>query len=102
MFIYLVPVSIVNAAVNSPNKEGTKAIFTCTASGTSPITYTLHKVGDVTSRDRWSNASGVFTLSNIQRANAGEYRCTADNEAKRPQTSDAVMLEVYCKHYIIL
>ena len=101
-YIYLVPLSNVNAAVNPPNKEGTSAGFTCTASGTSPITYTLHKVGGVTSGDRWSNASGVFTLSNIQRADAGEYRCTADNEAKRPQTSDAVTLEVYCKYCYML
>ena len=94
-----VPVSNVKPTVTSPRKEGDNAEFTCTASGTHPITYTLHKVGGVTSGDRWSNASGVFTLSNIQRADTGEYRCTADNEAKRPQTSDAVTLEVYCKSY---
>ena len=93
---YSVPVSNVKAGVTSPKKEGESTEFTFSASGTSPITYTLHKVGGVTSGDRWSNASGVFTLSNIQPADAGEYRCTADNEAKRPQTSDAVTLEVYC------
>ena len=95
----LVPVSKVKPTVTSPRKEGDNAEFTCTASGTHPITYTLHKVGGVTSGGRWSNASGVFTLSNIQRADAGEYRCTADNEAKRPQTSVAVTLEVYCKSH---
>ena len=92
------PVSNVNVVVTSSKKKGDSAVFNCTSSGTSLITYTLHKVGGVTSGDRWSNASGVFTLSNIQRADAGEYRCTADNEAKRPQTSDAVTLEVYCKY----
>ena len=94
-----VPVSNVKPTVTSPRKVGDFAEFTCTASGTSPIMYTLHKVGGTTSGDRWSNASGVFTLSNIQRTDAGEYRCTADNEAKRPQTSDAVTLEVYCKSH---
>ena len=98
-FFSPVPVSNVKPTVTSPRKEGDFAEFTCTASGTSPIMYTLHKVGGVTSGDRWSNASGVFTLRNIQRADAGEYRCTADNEANRPQTSDAVTLEVYCKSY---
>ena len=96
---FTVPVSNVTPAITSPRKEGDFAEFTCKASGTHPITYTLYKVGGVTSGDRWSNASGVFTLSNIQRADAGEYRCTADNEAKRPQTSDAVKLEVYCKSH---
>ena len=90
-------VSNIKIVVNSRKMEGQSTLFKCIATGTSPITYTLHKVGGVTSGDRWSNASGVFTLSNIQRADAGEYRCTADNEAKRPQTSDAVTLEVYCK-----
>ena len=94
---FSVPISSGKAAVYSPKKEGESTVFTCIASGTPPITYTLHKVGGVTSGDRWSNASGVFTLSNIQRADAGEYRCTADNEAERPQSSDAVTLEVYCK-----
>ena len=95
------PVSDVKVSVISPKREGESTLFTCTASGTPPITYTLNKVGGVTSGNRWSKAGGVFTLSNIERADAGDYKCMADNTANKAQTSDAATLEVNCKYRYI-
>ena len=86
----------------TPTKEGTSATFRCSASGTSPITYTWQKVGGVIPNDRWTNhGDGNATLSNIQGTDAGEYTCTAVNEAKQPKTSRLVTLKVFCKFSLI-
>lgn len=88
-----------NASPQSPYTvtEGRTAVMTCTVTTANPsseITWTWEKTGIP---DVILHRNHVYTITNIQRQQAGTYICTATNSVGT-STPALVDVQVQCKH----
>ena len=88
-------------------KEGDTLSITCRVSSANPAPseYKWSKVDDNT----FSHTGPVLTISNVQRSNAGTYRCTAVNTmvqtsggSQRGSDTEDVVVDVQCMYLIML
>ena len=82
--------SSIDAIQNETVTERDNITLTCTASGTPPPSVSWVKVS---SGERVNGSELVFT--NINRSEAGEYRCEASNECGN--ASESASIDVQCK-----
>ena len=80
-----VPVEIVTHPESATRLVGSSATFSCSASGTPPLTFTWYKdgaplvAGGSVSINNQPNDSSL-TLTNIASSDAGAYYCVASND----------------------
>ena len=83
-----------------PVTEGDNVTLSCNASGIPVPTITWTRNGSVLNssvpRISFGAESRELTITNINRADSGEYRCVANN-SEGNVTSDAATLDVKCK-----
>ena len=70
--------------------EGRNLTLSCNVSGTPPLMVTWIKVGG-----NMSISGRELVFTNINRSEAGEYRCEASNECGN--ASETTTIEVQCK-----
>ena len=79
--------------------EGKSTSLACRAQGEPPIIYSWRKNGmDLTTRMSHKGQISIFRINEIQRGDAGNYSCTADNRARVPAVSNQLDIRVLCKH----
>ena len=81
--------------------EGDNVTLSCNASGKPVPTITWTRNGSVLTssvpRISFGAESRVLTITSINRADKGEYRCVANN-SEGNVTSDAATLDVQCEY----
>ena len=87
--------SFIQSIQHMTTEEGENVIVSCNASGTSPLMVSWIKVGG---DERFDGIELVLT--NINRSEAGEYRCEASNECGN--ASETATIEVQCKYQFLV
>jgi len=80
-------------------KEGDNVTLSCNATGNPVLTISWTRDGspiDVSGRNSFSNEKKLLTITNVSRADRGEYRCVAENRVGN-DTSHIATLDVQCK-----
>ena len=91
-FLLAVPSSI-TPIQNKTVTEGDNVTLNCMASGTPPPTVSWVKVSSGQRLNR-----SELVLTNINRSEAGEYRCDASNECGN--ASETASIDVQCKLFM--
>ena len=78
--------------------EGKSTTLICKADGEAPITYSWWKNGkNLTTLMSHNGHPGIFSINEVQRGDAGNYSCMADNRARVPAVSNQLDIRVLCK-----
>ena len=95
-FIIVAPL-ITTQPQGGPVTEGDNVTLSCNASGNPvpEISWTRDEspVSSGDQRISFDGGNRQLTITNVSRADSGEYRCVADND-----TSNATTLDVQCKY----
>ena len=83
--------------------EGANATFSCNATGDPAPTISWTKGGSLIntsgdSRISFGADNKTLTITNVSRADSGQYRCVANNSVGNETTSDTATLDVQCKN----
>ena len=85
--------------------EGDNVTLSCNASGNPEPTISWTRDGSLVSsgdqRISFEAGNRQLTITNVNRADSGEYLCVADN-SERNDTSNATTLDVQCKYTSLL
>ena len=100
-FLIIVAPQIATQPQGGPVIEGHNVTLFCNASGNPVPTITWTRNGSVLTssvpRIRFEEESKELTITSINRADSGEYRCVANN-SEGNVTSDAATLDVQCEY----
>ena len=100
-FLIIVAPEIATQPQGGPVIEGQNVNLFCNASGNPAPTMTWTRNGSVltsiVARISFGAESRELTITNINRADSGEYRCVANN-SEGNTTSDAAILNVQCEY----
>ena len=100
-FLIIVAPQIATQPQGGPVIEGHNVNLFCNASGNPVPTITWTRNGSVLTssvpRIRFEEESKELTITSINRADKGEYRCVANN-SEGNVTSDAATLDVQCEY----
>ena len=101
LFLIIVAPLITTQPQGGPVTEGDNVTLSCNASGNPVPTITWTRNGSLLNSSVPRISLGVesrkLTITSINRADSGEYRCEADNSVGN-DTSDGATLEVKCKY----
>ena len=101
LFSDIVPPQIATHPQGGPVTEDHNVNLFCNASGNPVPTITWTRNGSVLTssvpRISFGAESRVLTITSINRADKGEYRCVANN-SEGNVTSDAATLDVQCEY----
>ena len=100
-FLIIVAPQIATQPQGGPVIQGQNVNFFCNASGNPVPTITWTRNGSVltssVARISFGAESRELTITSINRADSGEYRCVANNNEGNV-TSDAATLDVQCEY----
>ena len=100
-FLIIVAPQIATQPQGGPVIEGQNVNLFCNASGNPVPTITWTRNGSVVTssvaRITFGPESRELTITSINRADSGEYRCVANN-SEGNATSDAATLDVQCEY----
>ena len=100
MFLIIVAPLITTQPQGGPVTEGDNVTLSCNASGNPVPTISWTRNGSLLNssvpRISFGAESRKLTITIINRADSGEYRCLADSNVGN-DTSDAATLDVKCK-----
>ena len=100
-FLIIVAPQIATQPQGGPVIEGQNVNLFCNASGNPVATITWTRNGSVitssVARISFGAESRELTITSINRADSGEYRCVANN-SEGNTTSDAATLDVQCEY----
>ena len=101
MFLIIVAPLITTQPQSGPVTEGDNVTLSCNASGNPVPTISWTRDGSLVSsgdqRISFEAGNRRLTITNVSRADSGEYRCLADN-SEGNDTSNATTLDVQCKY----
>ena len=101
LFLIIVAPLITTQPQGGPVTEGNNVTLSCNASGNPVPTITWTRNGSVVTssvaRISFGAESRELTITTINTADSGEYRCVANNSVGN-DTSDAATIDVQCKY----
>ena len=105
MFVFLFIVRVAPQITTQPHAgsvtEGDNVTLSCNASGNPVPTISWTRDGSLVSsgdqRISFEAGNRQLTITNVNRADSGEYLCVADN-SEGNDTSNAITLDVKCKY----
>ena len=101
LFIVRVAPQITTQPQSGPVTEGNNVTLSCNASGNPVPAISWTRDGSTVSsgdqRISFEAGNRRLAITNVSRADSGEYRCVADN-SEGSDTSNATTLDVQCKY----